>query len=186
MPKASSRCTPPGLPHRVRDWAREHRRTPTPRDADEIVAWLRALVGSDYARKPADGLRRQVVRAIQAEDTSGGAGVPGWPTGTSPTPQPAPSKRPLPDTDGADAATELAGIAKVARSGAPEVPPVAPNLLNDSLRAAYAADAVAAAGGATAAAGGGAVVEAAAPAMEASAAAGGSACRRTRTRERRG
>ena len=185
----------PGLPHRVRDWAREHGRTPTQRDADEVVAWLRALVGSEYARKPADGLRRQVIRAIQADGTSGrAAGVCSWATDTSPEPQPAAQpKRPLPAPHAADDATETA-VAKVARSGAPEASaapaaPAAPNLLNASLRAAYATDAAAAAAGAAtvaAVAEGRAAAEAAAPATEASTAAGGSAGRRTRTRERRG
>ena len=55
----------PRLPHRLQEWAQTqpgHR--VSERDADAIVAWLRSQRGSDYARKPADGLRRQVLRTI--------------------------------------------------------------------------------------------------------------------------
>ena len=64
------------LPHRIEDWARSTGSTPLERDADAIVAWLRGQRGSEYARKPADGLRRQVVRAIErmrSEAARGGA-----------------------------------------------------------------------------------------------------------------
>ena len=53
------------LPHRVQEWAKSNGTTiVSERDADAIVAWLRGQRGSDYQRKPAEGLRRQVVRVI--------------------------------------------------------------------------------------------------------------------------
>ena len=57
------------LPHRIADWGRAQSTTPTPNDADAIVAWLRAPRGgceqhAEYARKPADALRRQVARVL--------------------------------------------------------------------------------------------------------------------------
>ena len=53
------------LPHRIEDWARSTGSTPLERDADAIVAWLRDQRGSEYARKPADGLRRQQFSAVR-------------------------------------------------------------------------------------------------------------------------
>ena len=53
------------LPHKVQEWARSQPSgAASERDADAIVMWLRAQRGSDYARKSADGLRRQVVKVI--------------------------------------------------------------------------------------------------------------------------
>ena len=67
----------PRLSHRVREWAQtQPSGLAAERDADAIVAWLRAQRGSEYARKPADGLRKQVVRCIAQLRTTAAAAAP--------------------------------------------------------------------------------------------------------------
>ena len=67
MPPSTKPPTDHKLPHRIQDWARAHKHgeQPSERDADAVVSWLRGQRSSEYARKPADGLRRQVVRTIE-------------------------------------------------------------------------------------------------------------------------
>ena len=130
------------LPHRVSDWGRAHNTTPTPNDADAIVAWLRAQRGgceqhAEYARKPADALRRQVARVLASNAKIGGAAAsPAAPAPASVTPawtiDPSPSagtKRPA----AAPAAAPAVAREKLARS----TPTGGANLLNASLRASY-------------------------------------------------
>ncbi|KOO29026.1 vesicular transport protein, partial [Chrysochromulina tobinii] len=78
----------PRLPHRVQEWASTQPNAfVSERDADAIVAWLRAQRGSDYARKPVDGLRKQVVRVIgqlRAPPKASTPGTPEWSIDASP------------------------------------------------------------------------------------------------------
>ena len=53
------------LYHKVQEWAKTTSGgVVTERDADAVVAWLRSLRGTDYPRKPAEGLRKQVLKVI--------------------------------------------------------------------------------------------------------------------------
>ena len=142
------------LPHRIADWGRAQSTTPTPNDADAIVAWLRAPRGgceqhAEYARKPADALRRQVARVLASNakadeaTASPAAAAPaavtvGWSIDPSPS---VGGKRPA----AAPAAAPTVPREKAARSA----PAGGANLLNASLRASYteptATDAAAAA-----------------------------------------
>ena len=78
----------PRLQHRVQEWASTQPNAfVSERDADAIVAWLRAQRGSDYARKPVDGLRKQVVRVIgqlRAPPKASTPGTPEWSIDASP------------------------------------------------------------------------------------------------------
>ena len=140
--KGQQQVTDARLPHRISDWGRSQNTTPTPNDADAIVAWLRAQRGgceqhAEYARKPADALRRQVARVL-ASNAKGGeataspaapapaAVTAGWSIDTSPS---AGAKRPA----AAPAVAPTAPREKVARSA----PAGGANLLNASLRASY-------------------------------------------------
>ena len=159
--KGRAEVTDARLPHRIADWGRAQSTTPTPNDADAIVAWLRAPRGgceqhAEYARKPADALRRQVARVLASNakadeaTASSAAAAPaavtaGWSIVPSPS---AGGKRPA----AAPAAAPTVPREKVARSA----PAGGANLLNASLRASYteptASDAAAAAAAASAAA----------------------------------
>ena len=159
--KGHQQVTDARLPHRIADWGRAQSTTPTPNDADAIVAWLRAPRGgceqhAEYARKPADALRRQVARVLASSAKAGeptaspAAAAPaavtaGWSIDPSPS---AGAKRPA----AAPAAAPTVPREKVARSA----PAGGANLLNASLRASYteptASDAAAAAALAAAAA----------------------------------
>ena len=159
--KGHQQVTDARLPHRIADWGRAQSTTPTPNDADAIVAWLRAPRGgceqhAEYARKPADALRRQVARVLASNAKAGeptaspAAAAPaavtaGWSIDPSPS---AGAKRPA----AAPAAAPTVPREKVARSA----PAGGANLLNASLRASYteptASDAAAAAALAAAAA----------------------------------
>ena len=158
--KGRAEVTDARLPHRIADWGRAQSTTPTPNDADAIVAWLRAPRGgceqhAEYARKPADALRRQVARVLASNAKAGepkaspAAAAPaavtaGWSIDPSPS---AGGKRPA----AAPAAAPTVPREKAARSA----PAGGANLLNASLRASYteptASDAAAAAAAATAA-----------------------------------
>ena len=78
----------PRLQHRVQEWASTQPNAfVSERDADAIVAWLRAQRSSDYARKPADGLRKQVVRVIsqlRAPPKASTPSTPEWSIDASP------------------------------------------------------------------------------------------------------
>jgi len=159
--KGRAEVTDARLPHRIADWGRAQSTTPTPNDADAIVAWLRAPRGgceqhAEYARKPADALRRQVARVLASNakadeaTASSAAAAPaavtaGWSIDPSPS---AGGKRPA----AAPAAAPTVPREKVARSA----PAGGANLLNASLRASYteptASDAAAATAAASAAA----------------------------------
>ena len=144
------------LPHRIAEWARAHASgsTASERDADAIVTWLRSQRGSDYARKPADGLRRQVLKVIglqvraAASATTTEAGAE-W--SIDPTPEPnnlasqsAGTKRPSENgSNGNGAVTVPSKAARVAAAATTSSngasngsSPVGFNLLNASLRAA--------------------------------------------------
>ena len=157
--KGRAEVTDARLPHRIADWGRAQSTTPTPNDADAIVAWLRAPRGgceqhAEYARKPADALRRQVARVLASNakadeaTASPAAAAPaavtaGWSIDPSPS---AGGKRPA----AAPAAAPTVPREKVARSA----PAGGANLLNASLRASYteptASDAAAASAAAAA------------------------------------
>ena len=159
--KGRAEVTDARLPHRIADWGRAQSTTPTPNDADAIVAWLRAPRGgceqhAEYARKPADALRRQVARVLASNakadeaTASPAAAAPaavtaGWSIDPSPS---VGGKRPA----AAPAAAPTVPREKVARSA----PAGGANLLNASLRASYteptAFDAAAAAAAASSAA----------------------------------
>ena len=140
--KGRAEVTDARLPHRIADWGRAQSTTPTPNDADAIVAWLRAPRGgceqhAEYARKPADALRRQVARVLASNakadeaTASSAAAAPaavtaGWSIDPSPS---AGGKRPA----AAPAAAPTVPREKVARSA----PAGGANLLNASLRASY-------------------------------------------------
>ena len=157
--KGRAEVTDARLPHRIADWGRAQSTTPTPNDADAIVAWLRAPRGgceqhAEYARKPADALRRQVARVLASNAKAGepkaspAAAAPaavtaGWSIDPSPS---VGGKRPA----AAPAAAPTVPREKVARSA----PAGGANLLNASLRASYteptASDAAAASAAAAA------------------------------------
>ena len=136
--KGQQQATDARLPHRVSDWGRTHNTTPKPSDADAIVAWLRAQRGgceqhAEYARKPADALRRQVARVLASSakggDVTASPAAPapaavtvGWSIDNSPA---AGAKRP-----GAAPAVPREKVARPAPTGGA-------NLLNASLRASY-------------------------------------------------
>ena len=142
--KGQQQATDARLPHRISDWGRSQNTTPAPSDADAIVAWLRAQRGgceqhAEYARKPADALRRQVVRVLASNAKGGDAAASpaaaaaapaavtaGWSIDASPS---AGAKRPA----AAPAAAPTVPREKVARSA----PAGGANLLNASLRASY-------------------------------------------------
>eukprot|EP00964_Phaeocystis_antarctica_P149363 scaffold116487_cov45-Phaeocystis_antarctica.AAC.3 len=142
--KGQQQATDARLPHRISDWGRSQNTTPAPSDADAIVAWLRAQRGgceqhAEYARKPADALRRQVARVLASNAKAGDAAASpaaaaaapaavtaGWSIDASPS---AGAKRPA----AAPAAAPTVPREKVARSA----PTGGANLLNASLRASY-------------------------------------------------
>ena len=126
-------CSDPRLPHRIADWARTHNATPTQSDADSIVAWLRQQRGSEYARKPAEGLKRQVLRHLS--DASKG--------GSSPAALPAPAASSISVSWSIDPAPSN-GAGTKRPSSEPTMPPrekaarpEGSNLLNASIRASY-------------------------------------------------
>ena len=58
MSKHARGSADPKLAYMIHDWQRTTGGTSaTEDDAEAIVAWLRSRKGSEYARKPADGLR---------------------------------------------------------------------------------------------------------------------------------
>ena len=152
----------PRLPHRVQEWASTQPNAfVSERDADAIVAWLRAQRGSDYARKPVDGLRKQVVRVIgqlRAPPKASTPGTPEWSIDASPDTAAANSTAGSGSKRSLEAASATAGmvphlasaskVAKTAASGGRETMPSGGagfNLLNASLRASPAVTAAAAA-----------------------------------------
>jgi len=158
----------PRLPHRVQEWASTQPNAfVSERDADAIVAWLRAQRGSDYARKPVDGLRKQVVRVIgqlRAPPKASTPGTPEWSIDASPDTAAANSTAGSGSKRSLEAASAAAGmvphlasaskVAKTAASGGRETMPSGGagfNLLNASLRASPAVTAAAAAAAAVAA-----------------------------------
>lgn len=157
MSKPSRPCSDARLPHRIQDWAEAHGGRATESDADSIVSWLRSQRGLEYGRKPADGLRRQVVRVLERSATAappvpgslqiGGAGsacisaAASWSIDASPDPVAAKRTVPAGSADGRSA--------KAARVEAETAaaPPRDFNLLNATVAKLYRAqDADAAAG----------------------------------------
>jgi len=146
----SKACSDARLPHRIQDWAKAHGGRATEADADAIVTWLRSQRGLEYARKPAEGLRRQILRVLERTAPAaapGGIQIGGAGSGAvgsevawsiDASPEPAAGKR------AATASSSDSRPAKAARSE-PEQPaaaPVAPpnfNLLNASVAKAYRA-----------------------------------------------
>lgn len=140
-------CSDPRLPHRLQEWADSHGRRPTESDGEAIAAWLRSLRGTEYSRKPADGLRRQVVRLIarsapitpSANLAIGGAGSVGaqlsWALDTTANGAlgltPDAVKRPAPEAD----ATRSAKAARGAEGS--QSPLRDYNLLNASVAKSY-------------------------------------------------
>jgi hypothetical protein len=131
------------------------------RDADAIVAWLRAQRGSNYARKPVNGLRKQVVRVIGQLRAPPKASTPGtaeWSIDASADTAAANSTAGSGSKRSLEAASAAAGmvphlasaskVAKTAAAGGRETVPSGGagfNLLNASLRASPAVTAAAAA-----------------------------------------
>jgi hypothetical protein len=158
----------PRLPHRVQEWASTQPNAfVSERDADAIVAWLRAQRGSNYARKPVNGLRKQVVRVIGQLRAPPKASTPGtaeWSIDASPDTAAANSTAGSGSKRSLEAASATAGmvphlasaskVAKTAAAGGRETVPSGGagfNLLNASLRASPAVTAAAAAVAAVAA-----------------------------------
>ena len=136
----------------------------TERDADAIVTWLRTLKAYDYARKPADGLRRQVIKVISLQQAASPAAAttpsdsdPAW--SIDPRPEPSNSeqsdqhglKRPLNGAAASAAlsskAARMAGAASpangngVGRTASDGAGGGGFNMLNASLRASMASNA---------------------------------------------
>jgi ribosome biogenesis ATPase len=76
MSKPPRPCSDARLPHRIQDWAEAHGGRATEADADAIVSWLRSQRSLEYGRKPADGLRRQVLRLLE-RSAAAASPVPG-------------------------------------------------------------------------------------------------------------
>ena len=141
------------LYHRVQEWAKTSGGIVTERDADAVVSWLRSLRGADYGRKPAEGLRRQVLKVISqmrapaSAPAAAGSAVE-WTIDTQPDPAPAdqPGQKRSMESASPVASKAARMAAAAAASSASTTTDVAPsrtegggfNLLNASIRAAMA------------------------------------------------
>ena len=150
----------PKLPHKIAEWAKTGGGQATVRDADAIVAWLRQQRGSEYARKPADGLRRQVVQTIErmrstaTAASSRPAAESSLREATPPQQQPVDGDAPSADGDGSwaiDATPSMSGVKRPRPSGVEPAPSKSENaivaavergrdfnMLNASIRAGQA------------------------------------------------
>ena len=144
------------LPHRIQDWVRSSGGTPaTERDADAIVAWLRGQRGSEYARKPADVLRRSVLKTIERTRSQKPSTVPQDATSTMPADEPAlswsintvPAPLDVPGQVGMKRPASPSHVQprdKTPRSASMATPVANFNLLNSSIVRTYEAEATAA------------------------------------------
>ena len=122
MSKHARGSADPKLAYMIHDWQRTTGGTSaTEDDAEAIVAWLRSRKGSEYARKPADGLRKQVAHALKR---MGEGRVDGTHNHATPTPSSA-SPRAARASPGASAgaspgASPMAADASAMAGGAPQ------------------------------------------------------------------